>query len=210
MKKIVVCILGILLEQSIFCQEISVSACSSDPKDSSAIYNPRFDLNDELCALIIIHQHNVDGVQLKGAIVDSITKGSELFIYVPTRTKRVSVFHNDYIPLTLELNNLFGNSNGVVGGKTYNIYLSGLNRQSAAPKERSKESNYVCFESNVPMTKIVLDEQVWSVNGKTKVSRMVSCGEYQYTASASGYPDVTGTVVVKKSIEPVIVDIYFK
>ena len=210
MRNVVICILSLLLGQTIYCQEITISACSSDPKDSSAIYNPRFDLNDDLCALIIIHQHNIEGVQLKGAIVDSITKGSELYVYVPTRTKRATIFHNDYIPLTLDLNNLFGISNGVVGGKTYNIYLSGLNRQSAAPKERSKESNYVSFESNVPMTQIVLDEQVWPVNGKTEVSRLVSCGEYHYTASASGHPDVTGTVVVNKSIEPAVVKIHFE
>ena len=210
MKKVIACVLCLLLGQSIYCQEITVSACFSNPNDSSAIYNPRFDLNDELCALIVIHLRNLDGVQVKGAIVDSITKGSELLVYVPTRTKRATVFHNDYIPLTLDINDLWGLSNGVVGGKTYDIYLSGVSERMAAPKKRSNESNYVCFESNVPMTQIVLDEQVWSINGKTKVSRLVSCGEYHYTVSASGYPDVTGTVVVKKSIEPVTVDIHFK
>lgn len=210
MRKVVVCFLGVLLWQSMYCQEITISACYSDPKDSSAIYSPRFDLNEEVCALVVLHLHNLDNIQLKGAIVDSIAKETELFLYVPARTKRTTVFHKDYIPLTLNLNELFGVTNGVVGGKTYNIYLSGLNRQSAAPKERSKESNYVCFEANVPMIKIVLDEQEWPLNGKTKISRLVSCGEYHYTASASGYPDVIGTVVVKKSIEPVIVDIYFK
>ena len=158
MKKVIACVLCLLLGQSIYCQEITVSACFSNPNDSSAIYNPRFDLNDELCALIVIHLRNLDGVH----------------------------------------------------GKTYDIYLSGVSERMAAPKKRSNESNYVCFESNVPMTQIVLDEQVWSINGKTKVSRLVSCGEYHYTVSASGYPDVTGTVVVKKSIEPVTVDIHFK
>lgn len=210
MKKNIACILCLMLGWSIYCQEITISACFSNPNDSLAIYNPRFDLNDEVCALLVFHLHNLEGVQVKGAIVDSVIQRSELRIYVPTRTKRATVFHNDYLPLALDLNELFGLSNGVTGGKTYNIYLSGAGERIVAQKKRSNESNYVCFESNVPMTQIILDEQVWPVNGKTKVSRLVSCGEYHYTVSAPGYPDVTGTVLVKKSIEPMEVSLIFK
>lgn len=202
--------LCMLLCKACFCQEITVSACSNNPKDPAATINARFDLNNEICALIVIHPHNLEGLQVKGNIVDNIVRESAILIYVPNKTKRISVYHNNYIPLTLEFNELFGLSNGVVGGMTYNIYLNGLSEQVATPKKRSKESNYVCFEADVPLTKIVFDGQVWQVNGQKKVTRMVSCGEYKYTAYASGFPNIEGTVDVKKSIEPTEVSLFFQ
>ena len=207
MKKKAFIITCVLLYNMCFCQEIAISAVSTNPNDSSAIFNPKFDLNNEICALIVLHPHNLIGLQIKGAVVETQTVESEIHVYVPNRTKRLTVYHNDYIPMTLELNDLFGLANGVVGGNAYNIYLSGQNN---APKERSKESNYLCFEANVPIASITIDGQVCSVNGKTKISRLVRCGEYHYIASAYGYPDVEGTVVVRKAIEPISVSLVFE
>ena len=207
MKQTILTLTLLLFFQTMHCQEVTVTASFHNPNDSSAIFNPKFDLNNEICALIVLHPHNLIGLQIKGAVVETQTVESEIYVYVPNRTKRLTVYHNDYIPMTLELNDLFGLANGVVGGNAYNIYLSGQNN---APKERSKESNYLCFEANVPIASITIDGQVWSVNGKTKISRLVRCGEYNYIASAYGYPDVEGTVVVRKAIEPISVSLVFE
>ena len=189
-------------------QELCLRDYYCNQWDSLAYSNPRFDNNNELCAMVVLDAKNIFGIKVRGMILDSLRVGDTLYVYVPNRTKRLTINSTDHLPFCLDLVQLFHNNHGAVGGLTYHVSLMG-NEPTNTKQERSKESNYLIFKSQVPISRLVVNGKEWAVTNFHKFSRLVPCGQYHYTASSIGHPDVKGSVVVIKSIGPVEVSLDF-
>ena len=113
MRKCLIFIVGLFIFQNAWCQEIVILSYKYDSTDVSAIETPKYDLNDELCALVILTANGVDEFELKGPIVNRISCQNTHYIYLPNKTKRVTIYHQDYLPLTISFNELFNTSSGL-------------------------------------------------------------------------------------------------
>ena len=209
MKKFSLLVIVIFLIQSLKAQELIISSFLVDTNDNQALIKPVYDLNDDICALVILNTQGVKtGIDVKGAIVaKNQQEGGKFFLYLPTKTKRITLYHQDYIPLTVRFDELLNTSHGVEGGKTYYLTVNG--NDGVTNKKNVNEYNYLFFESNIPLTRLLVDGIEWKLQNESSVSKLVRCGEYHYTASASGYQDISGTVIVVKSIDPMQVSLNF-
>lgn len=197
----------IVIHQTSLAQKISVVNYSSNPTDSMAYKYPQYDNNGQLCSLVIIKPYNIKDIRVKDSyIVDTKWHRDLLYVWMADHAKNLSVYHSNYETLNIHIPDFIGNNHGVKSGTTYYFDLKGSNLER---KERSKESNYVYIESNVPLSSFVLDDKVWTVSKKTNANKLVSCGEYTYHACAEGYKEISGHISVTKSFEPVVIKLLF-
>lgn len=212
MRKILALLLGLLFVQAGMTQEIKINSVFFDSSDVSALDNPIYDLNDDICALVILNAQGINEFDVKGSIVKKTSLQNIHYIYLPNKTKRISIYHQNCIPLTFNFNELFNISSGLKGGKTYYITIEAPHTDNPELKQPqyTNGSNYLIFESTIPITRLVVNGQEWQLQNGKAIKKMVRCGEYTYSASADGYKDVNGTITVTKSIDPVVVSVQFK
>ena len=212
MKKVLLFFVGLFVFQTGWSQEIVISSFEYDSTDVSAQDKPVHDLNDEICALVVLRTQGVDGIEIKGSVVTQSYRQNTHYLYLPNRTKRITIYHQNYIPLTINFNELFNTTIGLKGGKTYYITIKGSGSEVPVQNRPtySNCSNYLSIESTIPLTRLVVNGQEWHLQNGKAIQKMVQCGEYTYSASANGYYDVSGTITVTKSIDPVVVSVQFE
>ncbi len=192
----------------LFAQTIGVLSCSVDIHDSIAVLNPRLDNNEEICAAVRINTDMLKGVVFRGAIVGDIELDQSTYLlYMPSRTKRLYLYCQGYLPTTIDLSQYEDSSKGLIGGKTYKIILD-------IPKEEKNESKYgkgskiLQFVSNIPLEKVVVNGIEWSIKENTS-KRIVPYGKYNYEIYANGNNVKKGEVEVKESLGSETVRIVF-
>ena len=212
MRKILIFLLGLFFAQYGMAQEINVKTVFFDSSDVSALDNPIYDLNDDICALVILNAQGINDFDVKGSIVKKTSHQNIHHIYLPNKTKRISIYHQNYIPLTINFNELFNVSSGLKGGRTYYITIEAPHADNLEHKQPqyTNGSNYLIFESTIPLTRLVVNGQEWQLQNGKAIQKMVRCGEYTYSASATSHQDVTGAITVTKSIDPIVVSIQFE
>ncbi len=104
MKKICLLLsLALFAVGGVDAQELSVKSFEHKQEELYAKINPRFDKNEDACALLRVCT-TVEGLSVKGNLgnVGEVEKPrhSEYWIYLPLQTKRLQINHPDYLPLT--------------------------------------------------------------------------------------------------------------
>lgn len=178
-------------------QKLNIQAFYKSQENNIAQTSPRYDLNDNKCAAIIIMPEENGELQFRGMVVGKVEKKSTRYIlYMPMKTKRLYIYHSNYMPLQIDFTKYEDSSNGLEGGCTYCLSLVG---DKVKKKTYPKGAANLIFVSNVPLKKIVVNGLEWLVNGKMS-KRLVQYGEYNYEAYADGYLPITGTIEVVKAL----------
>lgn len=104
MKKICLLLsLALFAVGGVDAQELTVKSFEHKQEELYAKINPRFDKNEDACALLRVCT-TVEGLSVKGNLgnVGEVEKPrhSEYWIYLPLQTKRLQINHPDYLPLT--------------------------------------------------------------------------------------------------------------
>ena len=98
-KCVMMVILLSVLSFSVTAQEMTVKSFKEKTFDLSASTHPRHDLNDEPCALVKV-QMAAAGAKFSGNVMgDCSFKLNEYWVYIAKGTKRMTIRHQNYLPL---------------------------------------------------------------------------------------------------------------
>lgn len=195
---------------SAFSQNLSVSSVKMIQSDSTCFISPRHDLNGNACAVIKVFASSITGsLDFKGNIIGDVKfDGSIYTIYVTDRTKRIKVYHPNYIPETIDFTQYDDSKKGIEGNHVY--YVSILGNDSIKPDNTSNisGSRILSFSSDVPLRQLFVNGVEWKITDNTS-KRLMPYGEYEYEAVTDGNVHKTGKVQLKPSIGSYIVKIEF-
>lgn len=168
---------------SLYSQNITVLSCTESSDDTTATQHPRYDNNSEPCAVIKVLSEGIDQITFKGNIVGEVNKvGNAYVVYVLNKTKRLQMFHADYVPTTIDLTTYESSANGVRGGKTYRLVVKGVASQTTVAKTYPKGSRMLAFSSEKRLTKLLVNGQPWEIGS----SKLMPYGLYEYEAYTDG------------------------
>ena len=174
-------------------------------RDSTAITSPRYDLNDELCAVLIVELASVENITFTGAIIGKVDRKNESYLlYLPNGTKRIKLMHEDYLPMTMNFSE-YGLR--IRGGRTYKALVTASN-PPVPENTYGSGAQYLVFKSSVPLTKVEVNGEEWPVE-EGKAKKMVPLGKYEYKVSA-GSAVSSGTVEVKSTATSRVVNVKFQ
>lgn len=107
--------------------------------DSTCFISPRYDLNGNACAVIKVFASSITGsLDFKGNIIGDVKLDGSLYtIYVTDRTKRIKVYHPNYIPETIDFTQYEDSRKGIEGNHVYSISISGNDNM------KSSQNSYV-------------------------------------------------------------------
>lgn len=162
-------------------QEINVQSISQDLRDLEASTKPKFDLNDDPCALIKVAIPKLRNIQFLGNIVDVIYTPGEYWVYVPHGTKRIKLQHENYLPCEIDFS-----SKGIsIESKTvYKVVL-------CLPKEEKPiTSQEITFLVSPASAKVYVDNREWG--SSYRITRDVPLGNHKYDIIANGYKSASG------------------
>lgn len=119
---------GLLICSQAFAQ-LNLRSFDSNPTDLTAAVNQRLDLNEEPCALIIVHLP-VEGVKFSGNIVgDPIYNVNEYWVYMTEGSRKIRIQCPGFETLLVDLIDDNG-KNGVESKMTYNLRIDGYQKSS--------------------------------------------------------------------------------
>ena len=112
---------------SSFSQNLSVSSVKMIRSDSICFKSPRYDLNGNACAVIKVIASNITGLlNFKGNIIGDVKiDGASYTFYVTDRTKRIKVYHPNYIPETIDFTQYDDSRKGIEGNHVYYVSIIG-------------------------------------------------------------------------------------
>lgn len=202
MKGILIALLS-LLPFVIQAQELKVTKITMLDADKTAVESPRYDLNNELCAVVKVKVESMDDLSFTGNIVGQATHNQDTYmLYLATGTRRLRIMHQNYLPLVVEFAE-FGIS--IEGGRCYEISIA-----SNAPKQQGQYgagAQYLVFKSSSPLSEVVVNGEQWTIS-EGKAKKMVPLGKYEYQAK-SGDLQARGTVEVTSTATSKIVNVKF-
>ncbi len=107
MKRLFWAVLLLLSTMDLMCQELIFKSFEKLPRNLYAKINPRFDLNEDPCAFILVcvaleHPQITADQGIVGDVV--MRRESEYGIYVPTGTHSIRINHIDFLPFKFEIN----------------------------------------------------------------------------------------------------------
>lgn len=184
------CFFLFIFSSYVFSQELKIDKAILLESDNEAITNPQTDNNNQLCALLKIYVDNLPGVTFNSSFIINKSKiqynGNFYAVYVVGGLKKLTLQHNDYLPVTIDFTADFQLS--IKGGKTYGIYISteGLVQ---------KKTQTVVFNM-IPRTgSIIINNTAEKVdNGVLQIE--CKPGNYSYIAQADFYETKKGTFTV--------------
>lgn len=185
----------IIKAQTIFVDSIQLLS-----EDVCLNYTPRYDLNDNECALIIVSIEQ-QGVQFRGNIVGDVEiKNNKYYIHVPNMTKRINFQHADFLPGIID----FSEKNmKIIGGKVYAVKLSAEATETVFPIVKKQ---YLIFLLQQPKSSLIVNGEKWEVtNGVAK--RKVPLGEYTYMVSLDGYKEKVGTITMNNEMKKEVIKV---
>ena len=174
-------------------QGIAVEKFEAAPEDLTANLKGTqvLDQNGDVCALIRIQTTQKGFTFDVGALGITKTddnKTAEVWVYVPSGVKRISIRHpqlgsliNYYFPIEIQ------------GARTYRMYLTTGQVQTIVHNAITQQ--YVMFSVTPPDALVELDGNFLDVKDGTATKRM-AFGTYNYTVQAPLYHSVSDTVVV--------------
>ena len=195
---------------SAFSQNLSVSSVKMIQSDSTCFISPRYDLNGNACAVIKVFASSITGsLDFKGNIIGDVKLDGSLYtIYVTDRTKRIKVYHPNYIPETIDFTQYEDSRKGIEGNHVYSISISGNDNMKSSKNSYVSGSRILSFSSDVPLRQLFVNGVEWKITNNSS-KRLMPYGEYEYEAVTDGNVRKKGKVELKPSIGSYIVKIEF-
>ena len=189
-----------------FSQDLSVSSMKMIQTDSTCLTSPRYDLNGHACAVIKVFTNNLLGLlYFKGNIIGDVKTDESLYtIYVTDRTKKIKVYHPNYIPKTIDFTQYEDSKNGIEGNHVYYISISGNNTTKSEKMVLGSGSRNLIFTSNAEIRHLFVNGIEWNHS-----SHLLPYGEYEYEAVSEKNVRKKGKVKLTPSIGSMVVNIEF-
>jgi formylglycine-generating enzyme required for sulfatase activity len=200
MKRLIAFILQTFCVIVMQAQNLAVQSFRMDETDLTAntAGTTVIDQNGNKCALIKVE------TTLKGFTFDAGTLGvvktenhvGEVWVYVPEGVKRLSIFHEDYMPIRdYDLGMMLRRA------RTYVLRLSASQQQAA---EEAPTSQFVIFQVSPANATIELNGEILPVHNGS-ATKMMPFGSYDYRVQAPDYMPQAGKVVVDDPQQPHVV-----
>ncbi len=167
-------------------QEMSVKSFELRQTDIVGKVKPRYDLNDEACALIRV-QVALSGVKFEGMVMGDVQeKTGEYFVYVPAVAKSIRIKADGYLPLEYHF------PERLQGLRTYGlrILLPGVPDAGELPRPTAQ---YVVMNVQPKGAMVIIDDMMRSLDSEGNLFLELPLGEHRYQISASGYRTQHGT-----------------
>jgi hypothetical protein len=179
--------------------------------DSTCFISPRYDLNGNACAVIKVFASSITGLlDFKGNIIGDVkVDGASYTIYVTDRTKRIKVYHPNYIPETIDFTQYEDSKKGIEGNHVYYVSIIGTDSIKPGKVSNGTGSRILSFSSDAPLRQLFVNGVEWKINDNTS-KRLMPYGEYEYEAVTDGNVHKKGKVQLKPSIGSYIVKIEFE
>ena len=205
MKRLIAFILQTFCVIVMQAQNLAVQSFRMDETDLTAntAGTTVIDQNGHKCALIKVE------TTLKGFTFDAGTLGvvktenhvGEVWVYVPEGVKRLSIFHEDYMPIRdYDLGMMLRRA------RTYVLRLSASQQQAA---EETPTSQFVIFQVSPANATIELNGEILPVHNGS-ATKMMPFGSYDYRVQAPDYMPQAGKVVVDDPQQPHVVSALLK
>ena len=205
MKRLIAFILQTFCVIVMQAQNLAVQSFRMDETDLTAntAGTTVIDQNGNKCALIKVE------TTLKGFTFDAGTLGvvktenhvGEVWVYVPEGVKRLSIFHEDYMPIRdYDLGMMLRRA------RTYVLRLSASQQQAA---EEAPTSQFVIFQVSPANATIELNGEILPVHNGS-ATKMMPFGSYDYRVQAPDYMPQSGKVVVDDPKQPHVVSALLK
>lgn len=200
MKRLIAFILQTFCVIVMQAQNLAVQSFRMDETDLTAntAGTTVIDQNGNKCALIKVE------TTLRGFTFDAGTLGvvktenhvGEVWVYVPEGVKRLSIFHEDYMPIRdYDLGMMLRRA------RTYVLRLSASQQQAA---EETPTSQFVIFQVSPANATIELNGETLPVHNGS-ATKMMPFGSYDYRVQAPDYMPQAGKVVVDDPKQPHVV-----
>ena len=192
LSRLIFLLFGMLTVVNLYGYKLQVDGFDVDARDLSARTEPRYDLNERMCALIKIELP--EGAKFEGNVVDFKHDVNEYWVYVSPGTKFLKIKYPGFETLSLSFPEL-GIAEGLDSGVTYRLSLSGY-RDNRVSVPQDPGANWLILDIT-PKTGVTvkIDGQVEKVeNGQTMT--YLKYGSHDYSVEASGYDSQSGTVNV--------------
>jgi formylglycine-generating enzyme required for sulfatase activity len=200
MKRLIAFILQTFCVIVMQAQNLAVQSFRMDETDLTAntAGTTVIDQNGNKCALIKVE------TTLRGFTFDAGTLGvvktenhvGEVWVYVPEGVKRLSIFHEDYMPIRdYDLGMMLRRA------RTYVLRLSASQQQAA---EETPTSQFVIFQVSPANATIELNGEILPVHNGS-ATKMMPFGSYDYRVQAPDYMPQAGKVVVDDPQQPHVV-----
>ena len=205
MKRLIAFILQTFCVIVMQAQNLAVQSFRMDETDLTAntAGTTVIDQNGNKCALIKVE------TTLRGFTFDAGTLGvvktenhvGEVWVYVPEGVKRLSIFHEDYMPIRdYDLGMMLRRA------RTYVLRLSASQQQAA---EETPTSQFVIFQVSPANATIELNGETLPVHNGS-ATKMMPFGSYDYRVQAPDYMPQAGKVVVDDPQQPHVVSALLK
>jgi formylglycine-generating enzyme required for sulfatase activity len=205
MKRLIAFILQTFCVIVMQAQNLAVQSFRMDETDLTAntAGTTVIDQNGNKCALIKVE------TTLRGFTFDAGTLGvvktenhvGEVWVYVPEGVKRLSIFHEDYMPIRdYDLGMMLRRA------RTYVLRLSASQQQAA---EEAPTSQFVIFQVSPANATIELNGEILPVHNGS-ATKMMPFGSYDYRVQAPDYMPQAGKVVVDDPQQPHVVSALLK
>ncbi len=206
MKRLIAFLLLAFCVMVMQAQNLSVQSFRMDETDLTAntAGTTVIDQNGNKCALIKVE------TTLKGFTFDAGTLGvvktedhvGEVWVYVPEGVKRLSIFHEDYMPIRdYDLGMMLRRA------RTYVLRLSNSQQQTAA--NEAPTSQFVIFQVSPANATIELNGEMLPVHNGS-ATKMMPFGSYDYRVQAPDFLPQAGKVVVNDPQQPHVVSALLK
>jgi hypothetical protein len=191
-------------------QNLSVSSVKMIQTDSTCFTSPRYDLNGNACAVVKVFANNLIGLlDFKGDIIGEVKGDAAKYtIYVPERTKRLKIYHPDYIPETIDFTQHEDSKKGLEGNHVYYVSISGNESVKSGSISNVSGSRILSFSSDVPLRQLFVNGVEWKITDNTS-KRLMPYGEYEYEAVTDENIRKKGNIKLIPSIGSMIVKIIF-
>ena len=187
-------------------QTLNIASCVIQDVDNIAMNKPRYDLNDNIAAVVVFTGVGNRDMDFRGNIIGGVIKEDSCHIvYLADKTKRLHIYCSDCVPAEIDFTEYSNSEKGVLGGKTYCVSLV----MPKKDKDYGIGSNVLVFESNTPLQSVIVNGEEWHFNGTTS-KRLVPYGEYHYEIHSDTNEIITGDVEVTGSFGNQIVRLNFK
>ena len=175
---------------SVSAQELRVDKVTLLETDNEAEMKPRYDGNDEICALLKVYVNDLPGLKFASGYVinggNIIYKGGYYAVYVANGIRTIMFKHDDYLPITINFKNDFKTS--IKGGKTYRVDVSTVGMVK-------KTTQTVAFNM-IPREGSILINGEKHLVSEGMLQLELNPGNYSYTASADYSQAKEGTFTI--------------
>ena len=171
-------------------QELRVDNVTLLETDNEAEMNPRYDGNDEICALLKVYVNDLPGLKFASGYIigrsNILYKGGFYTVYVANGIRNIKLSHGDYLPVMLNFNKDFQIS--IEGGKTYRVDISTIGMVK-------KTTQTIAFNM-LPREGTILINGEKHLVSEGMLQLELKPGNYSYTASADYSQTKEGTFTI--------------